>query len=93
MLNLRRRIHKKIISKGSLMPEFDKSISVVGTCCPMPLVKVTEAVTNMQPGQVLKVTGDDPLFESGLQDFCIARGFQVLGVSVEGKATTMLIQV
>lgn len=59
----------------------------------MPLVRMAEAITAMQPGQVLKVTGDDPFFESGVRDYCLARGYDIVGASSDGRAITVLIRV
>ncbi|HIO13790.1 MAG TPA: hypothetical protein EYN15_01160, partial [Chromatiales bacterium] len=46
------------------MIKANKHISTVGTCCPMPLVIMAEAIAEMKPGPILSVTGDDPICES-----------------------------
>jgi TusA-related sulfurtransferase len=74
------------------MQEHDKSISTQGSCCPMPLVLVTKAVNEMQKGEVLKITGDDPLFEAGLKDFCEARNLKFLETQQDQTSTTVWIK-
>ena len=74
------------------MYDHDKSISTQGSSCPMPLVIVTNAVNAMQKGEVLKITGDDPLFENGLKDFCEARNLQFLEAQRDATSTTIWIK-
>ena len=75
------------------MGYYDKSIDVMGTCCLMPLVRMTEAISTMSPGQILEVTGDDPFFESGVRDYCLARGHAIVGVAASSRAFTIRIRI
>jgi TusA-related sulfurtransferase len=77
---------------GGGMRDHDRDVSTMGSSCPMPLVKVTNEVNQMQPGQVLKVIGDDPLFEEGLRDFCVARNLKLIDVMYEDDRTTAWIE-
>ena len=52
------------------MPNPQASICVSGQSCPMPLIELAKAAKKMQPGEVLKITGDDPIFEVSVRDFC-----------------------
>lgn len=70
-----------------------KSISTVGTCCPMPLIRLSDAVNEMQPGMLLSVTGDDPIFEVGVRDFCEARGYEVLDVTEVDSSITITVRI
>lgn len=56
------------------------SISVTGQCCPLPLIELAKATKKMQPGQILKVTGDDPIFEVSVRDFCKAQHLEIISV-------------
>ncbi len=75
------------------MIEFDKEASSVGSCCPMPLIELERAVKTMQQGMVLRMIGDDPIFESGVRDYCDARGFKVLDIETESDQVAIYIQV
>ena len=50
----------------------DKTVTVTGQCCPLPLIELAKAMKEMQSGQVLQITGDDPIFEIGVRDYCEA---------------------
>ncbi len=63
----------------------DRELDVTGTCCPLPLIHLAEAIGEMQPQQVLRITGDDPIFESGVRDFCHAKGHEIVDVA-RGRA-------
>ena len=54
------------------------SISVTGQCCPLPLIELAKAAKKMQPGQILKITGDDPIFEVSVRDFCQAQLLEII---------------
>ena len=56
------------------------SICVTGQCCPMPLIELAKAAKKMQPGEVLKITGDDPIFEISVRDFCLALHLEIISV-------------
>ena len=67
----------------SVMPNPQASICVSGQSCPMPLIELAKAAKKMQPGEVLKITGDDPIFEISVRDFCRALQLEVLAVENE----------
>jgi TusA-related sulfurtransferase len=74
------------------MEKADKEVDVCGVCCPMPLIKVRTALNDMQAGQVLSVTGDDPIFEESVHDLCDTSGLQVLATERDGRRVTMQIR-
>ncbi|HXH12180.1 MAG TPA: sulfurtransferase TusA family protein [Alphaproteobacteria bacterium] len=39
--------------------EFDTALDAWGLACPMPIVKARQAISTLQPGQVLKVLATD----------------------------------
>ncbi len=75
------------------MEAADKEIDVCGACCPLPLIKVRKAVNEMQPGQVLAVTGDDPIFEESVRDLCEESALQVLSAERDGRRVKLQIKV
>lgn len=38
----------------------DKELDCVGLLCPMPVVKASKAIKEIEIGQILKMTADDP---------------------------------
>ncbi len=56
----------------------DNHLSVIGFCCPIPIVKLSQAIEKLNTGQILSITGDDPVFEAGINDFCKANQHEIL---------------
>lgn len=74
--------------------DVDSRLDVSGACCPVPLIQLAKSVKNMTPGQTLEITGNDPIFESAVRDFCQANGHAVLEVtSGTNQSVTVLIRV
>ena len=71
----------------------DKSVDVTGTCCPLPLIELTNAVKSMTPGQRLQVVGDDPIFERSVREFCQANGHTILDSQTDGRRVTFILQI
>jgi len=71
----------------------DKDIDVVGKACPIPLITVAKAVRTMNKGQLLRVTGNDPLFEVTILDFCREGGHEVQETDRDGKKATITFKV
>lgn len=72
----------------------DLSVDVLGVCCPLPLIELAKSVKKLQPGQILSITGNDPIFESSVRDFCAANGHAVLEVGAAAQhGVTMLLRV
>jgi len=55
-------------------------LDVCGTCCPLPLIRLAQAMNALAPGQTIEITGNDPIFESSVRDFCQVNGHHVLDV-------------
>lgn len=71
----------------------DKDIDVVGKACPIPLITVAKEVRAMRKGQVLRITGNDPLFESTILDFCAEGGHDIQETSRDGKKVSIIFTV
>jgi tRNA 2-thiouridine synthesizing protein A len=71
----------------------DKDIDVVGRACPLPLIVVAKEVRLMQKGQLLRIVGNDPLFEVTILDFCREGGHEVRETSRDGRKVTITLMV
>jgi tRNA 2-thiouridine synthesizing protein A len=71
----------------------DKDLDVVGKACPFPLITVAKEVRTMQKGQVLRIVGNDPLFEVTILDFCREGGHEVQETSRDGKKVSITFMV
>jgi len=75
------------------MSEFDKDTSSIGSCCPMPLIQLEMAIKTMEIGMVLRISGDDPIFESGIRDYCDVKGHKILSIEDKDDHTVIFIRV
>ena len=74
--------------------DVDSRLNVSGVCCPLPLIEMAKAIKDLTPGQTLEVTGNDPIFESSVRDFCQANGHTVLEVNAgDRRSVSVLIKV
>jgi len=71
----------------------DKDIDVVGKACPIPLIRVAKEVRTMQKGQMLRIVGNDPLFEVTILDFCREGGHEVQETVRDGKKASITFKV
>ena len=59
----------------------------------MSLIKLSDAAKVMEAGQILKITGDDPIFEMGVKDYCTAHGLKLIHTIHGGDIISMYIMV
>ncbi|MCW8932732.1 MAG: sulfurtransferase TusA family protein [Gammaproteobacteria bacterium] len=75
------------------MSYFDKEASSVGSCCPMPLIELELAIKGMEKGMILRMSGDDPIFESGIRDYCDVKGYEIISVKEVNNHIDIFIRV
>lgn len=64
---------------------FDKEFDASGLACPLPIVKTKKALSDMAPGQVLRVISTDPGSVSDMAAFAEQTGNQLLEQASENK--------
>jgi tRNA 2-thiouridine synthesizing protein A len=64
---------------------FDKEFDASGLACPLPIVKTKKALSDMAPGQVLRVVSTDPGSVSDMAAFAEQTGNQLLEQGNENK--------
>lgn len=67
-------------------------IDAVGLRCPQPVLKVTIAMSEMRPGDVLEVSADCESFEEDIRTWCSRLGKPLLAVRTVGDIVTATIQ-
>ena len=70
----------------------DKEIDCVGLFCPEPIFRTRTAIDEMEKGQVLKVTADDPGAEADLKNLAKRLGHEVIEVTHDGDEVTLYIK-
>ena len=71
----------------------DRDVNVVGKACPIPLITLAREVRGLRQGQVVRVVGNDPIFESSVVDFCQERGYALLETTRDGRTVTITFSV
>jgi len=62
----------------------DHSLDCVGLYCPMPIVKTSEKIKELKPGEVLEVVADDEGIKQDMPAWCQTTGHEFVGVEEEG---------
>lgn len=57
-----------------------QTLDCYGLLCPMPIIKVAEAIRSLAPGQVLEVIATDEGIQSDLPAWCRRAGHAFLGM-------------
>ncbi|MFA9496338.1 MAG: sulfurtransferase TusA family protein [Candidatus Bathyarchaeota archaeon] len=70
----------------------DKEIDCIGLYCPEPIFRVRTAMDELEKGQVLKVTADDPAAEEDLKRLSKRLGHVVLEITHDGDEVTLVIR-
>ncbi len=58
----------------------DNHLDCKGLNCPMPIVKISKAIRDMEPGQCLEVEATDPAFRADVEAWSAKTGHAILAV-------------
>ncbi len=67
-------------------------IDAKGLFCPVPIIKVAEAVRNLDSGMVVEIISDDAAIDHDLPAWCKSTGNVIQSKSKEGNVYRYLIQ-
>jgi len=70
----------------------DRKIDCTGLFCPMPVLKVREAMKGLAPGQTLEMLSDDPASEADMKSWSTRTGHALLAVERDGAVFRFLIR-
>jgi len=70
----------------------DKEIDCIGLYCPEPIFRVRTAMDELEKGQVLEVSADDPAAEEDLKRLAKRLGYEVLEITHDGDEVTLVIK-
>lgn len=74
------------------IPNIHTKIDCIGLFCPMPIVKVQEAVRNLPPGEVIEMVADDPASEADMKSWANKTGNELLEISKSGAIFRFLVR-
>ncbi|MHA2408283.1 MAG: sulfurtransferase TusA family protein [Candidatus Ranarchaeia archaeon] len=72
--------------------EPDKKLDCTGLYCPEPIFRTRMALDEMEKGQILEVTADDPAAEEDLKRLADRLGHKVLKIENNDDEVTLVIQ-
>lgn len=70
----------------------DRTLDCQGLFCPMPVLKVREAMQSMRVGEVLEVLSDDPASEADLASWAGRTGHDLLSTERHGAVFRFVIR-
>lgn len=70
----------------------NKEIDCVGLYCPEPIFRTRTTLDEMEKGEILKVTADDPAAEEDLKRLAKRLGHEVLEITHDGDEVTLYIK-
>lgn len=70
----------------------DQQLDALGLRCPEPVMMVRKTVRNMEPGQTLLITADDPATVRDIPSFCRFMGHELVEQHIEQLPFSFLIK-
>jgi len=70
----------------------DQKLNLEGLLCPIPIVKVSQAIRSMEVGKVLEATATDPGVLADIPAWVRSTGNELVSIQKEGKLITFLIK-
>ncbi len=70
----------------------DLKLNLEGLLCPIPVVKVSQAIKNLPVGGVLEATATDPGVLADIPAWAKSTGNEVLAMEREGKVITFFVK-
>lgn len=62
-----------------------------GLACPMPLVKLRQALMVLEPGDRVRLLATDPQARSDVDEFCFAGGHDLVDVQEEAHILSFVV--
>jgi tRNA 2-thiouridine synthesizing protein A len=70
----------------------DLKLNLEGLLCPIPIVKVSQAIKNMEVGGILEATATDPGVLADIPAWTKSTGNELVSIKREGKLIKFLIK-
>lgn len=70
----------------------DKSIDCFGLMCPMPIIKIAQAVKKLKRGQVLEVVATDKGIKQDMPAWCKTTGNECLAIEESGEEIKVYVR-
>ena len=74
------------------LPVADQVLDCTGMSCPLPVVKTSQAIKKIEPGQVLELLATDPGVEPDMKAWSGRTGNELRGIDRQGDVFHVLIR-
>ncbi len=74
------------------MSNIHKKIDCIGLFCPMPIVRIRDAIRDLPLGEVLEMVADDPTAEADMKSWSKRTGHELLEISRDGAIYRFLVK-
>jgi tRNA 2-thiouridine synthesizing protein A len=80
------------MAQGPKVVNPDRQIDCTGLFCPMPILKTSEAVTQMAVGEVVEMLSDDPASDADMRRWAQRTGHELLEVVRSGAVYRFVLR-
>lgn len=70
----------------------DQVLDCTGMACPLPVVKTSQAIKKIEPGQVLELLATDPGVEPDMRAWTGRTGNELVSIGKQGEVFHVLIR-
>jgi TusA-related sulfurtransferase len=70
----------------------DRTLDCVHMLCPMPILKISKAIKEVEIGQTLLLLADDPGAKPDMDTWTRRMGHELIGFEQEGKLMRFLVK-
>jgi len=74
------------------VPNIHTQIDCIGLFCPMPIVKIREAIRDVAVGEVIEMVADDPASEPDMKSWARRTGHELVEMSRDGAIYRFLVK-
>ena len=69
-----------------------ETVDMTGYFCPEPVIRVSEAISDIEVGEVLELLADDPSSKPDIQSWTKRTGHELISVEEDGGVFRFLIR-
>ena len=73
-------------------PAADQVLDCRGLACPVPVIKTSQAIKEIEMGQILQLLATDPGVEPDMHAWTERTGHELVGISQDNGVYTVLIR-
>ncbi|MEA3409322.1 MAG: sulfurtransferase TusA family protein [Candidatus Eisenbacteria bacterium] len=69
-----------------------ETIDMTGYFCPEPVIRVSEAISDIEVGEVLELLADDPSSKPDMQSWTKRTGHELISIEEDGGVVRFLLR-